>query len=769
MMKLQKLEISGFKSFVDPVTLEFAPGVTGIVGPNGCGKSNLSDAISWVLGEQSAKSLRSGTMDDVIFSGSERRKPLGMAEVTLTLETDSSVPGAVEGKIVISRRVYRGGEGQYRLNGRRVRLKEIRDLLMGTGLGIRAYSIIEQGKIGLILSGKPQERRKLLEEAAGVTRYKMRRRIAELKLEEATANLLRLEDIVSEVERALRSLKRQASAALRFAAKKEEYTDLLDRVLLGRWHRLSSRRAERRRILEETTDVDAKLVAEVHRLEDTLAAKRQELDALAQKVADLHQEDAELAARIQGRQGLLQGAKENLEQIAERKASGQTTAQERKRLADQNQAALVTLAQQKQSLETEYQDAQREVDGDRSALTERAADLGASERHVRELRERILESVGRLNAARGELHQQNVESEKAALRRSHLEEESTQHAQEVSEAAESLSVAQRKVTDLEKALTASREERTRLEGRLQEQLSRETTLNQRVQEDREGLATVTRRLDVLQQLDAAHVRGREGLLSRLAEVGILEPRFLGDVARAPKGWGRCIDFFLDQLSEAVLVPEGTDPLEIAEALRETRTPAILIGELGELGEDQAVATIEDSAIVASLSEALELPPGLARALPPAYLVETAEQAERLARLHPTAAFASRQALWARGGLLHLEGERKTPGTLERRQEMEALEKRLPELQDAVEKAEAELSDAIAKRTQRAEEIHRQDGAMAETQRELAVAQARCEDLAGRVRRLEKEASNLEKERHSLVEEASRLVEHGSLAAQRAVD
>jgi chromosome segregation protein len=287
-----------------------------------------------------------------------------------------------------------------------------------------------------------------------------------------------------------------------------------------------------------------------------------------------------------------------------------------------------------------------------------------------------------------------------------------------------------------------------------------------VQEHREALATVNRRLDVLQQLDAAHVRGREGLLSRLAEVGVLEPRFLGDLARAPKGWGRCIDFFLDHLSEAVLVPEGTDPLEIADALRETRTPAILIGELGE---DQAFTPIEDPAIVASLSEALELPPGLARALPPAYLVETAEQAERLARLHPTAAFASRQSLWARGGLLHLEGERKTPGTLERRQEMGVLEKDLPGLRRDVETAEAELADAVAKRTQRAEEIHRQDAMMAVTQRELAVAQARREDLAGRVRRLEKEGANLEKERHGLVDEASRLVEDGSLAAQRVVD
>src|SRR5262249_45455769 len=157
-------------------------------------------------------SLRGGTMEDVIFNGSDTRKPLGLAECTLTLRTPPTHPGAQEGVITLGRRVFRGGESQYRLNGKLVRLKEIKDLLMDTGLGLRAYSVIEQGKIGMILSGKPLERRKLLEEAAGITRYKARKSVAEVKLQEAMANLMRLDDIIAEVDRALKSLKRQASA-----------------------------------------------------------------------------------------------------------------------------------------------------------------------------------------------------------------------------------------------------------------------------------------------------------------------------------------------------------------------------------------------------------------------------------------------------------------------------------------------------------------------------------------------------------------------------
>ena len=195
MLKLERLELSGFKSFVDAVGVDFAGRMTAIVGPNGCGKSNLSDAVVWVLGERSAKNLRGAKMEDVIFGGSAARKALGMAEVTLTFSADADFEGADDHRLTIGRRIHRDGQSVYLLNGKRSRLKEIRDTLMDTGLGIRAYSVIEQGKIGLILSGKPQERRRLLEEAAGITRYKERRRIAEVKLEEARANLARLDDV----------------------------------------------------------------------------------------------------------------------------------------------------------------------------------------------------------------------------------------------------------------------------------------------------------------------------------------------------------------------------------------------------------------------------------------------------------------------------------------------------------------------------------------------------------------------------------------------
>ena len=334
MLKLERLELSGFKSFVDPVSLDFAGRVTSIVGPNGCGKSNLSDAMVWVLGERSAKSLRGDKMEDVIFGGSANRKKLGMAEVQLTLSSDADIKGTDDQRLTIGRRLYRDGQSQYLVNGKRARLKEIRDTLMDTGLGLRAYSVIEQGKIGQILSGKPQERRRLLEEAAGITRYKERRRIAEIKLEEARDNLSRLDDIISEVERALRSLKRQAGAANRLQKRQAEYQELLRRVLLLRWSALAERQHSLRGKIEGEVTRESELSATLDSEEANLAEGRETLEELSKSLAEKHRTDSELAARVEGKQEFLRGARHRLEELGERITRRRRTKRDTRRAGD---------------------------------------------------------------------------------------------------------------------------------------------------------------------------------------------------------------------------------------------------------------------------------------------------------------------------------------------------------------------------------------------------------------------------------------------------
>ena len=218
---LRSLEMVGFKSFAERTKLVFEPGMMAIVGPNGCGKSNVSDAIRWVLGEQSAKALRGGTMTDVIFNGTDGVKPHNMAEVSLTLADCEAALGTEWNEVTVTRRVFRSGEGQYLMNKTPCRLRDIQRLFMDTGLGTNSYSVMEQGRIDQILSSRAEDRREVFEEASGISKYKADKKEALRKLEHTEANLLRLGDILKEVKRQMISLQRQAGKARRYQELRE--------------------------------------------------------------------------------------------------------------------------------------------------------------------------------------------------------------------------------------------------------------------------------------------------------------------------------------------------------------------------------------------------------------------------------------------------------------------------------------------------------------------------------------------------------------------
>src|SRR5271155_798323 len=304
-MYLKALNVVGFKSFADRTTLEFHPGVTAIVGPNGCGKSNVLDAVRWVLGEQSAKALRGGEMKDVIFSGTEARPPLGMAEVSLTFGDCEKELGTAYNEVTITRRVFRDGASEYELNKTACRLRDIQSLFMDTGIGRSAYSIMEQGKIDSILSSRPEERRAIFEEAAGITKFKSQKKEALRKLENTEANLIRLADIIREVKRQIGSLQRQAGKARRYQASFDELAKLETKFARHQFDTFS-------------TTIDA-LQTEV----DGAREKQEQLDAgvIAQEEkvssarSDLAVVEAELL-RLREEQSALRNALERAEQRA---------------------------------------------------------------------------------------------------------------------------------------------------------------------------------------------------------------------------------------------------------------------------------------------------------------------------------------------------------------------------------------------------------------------------------------------------------------------
>src|SRR5688500_1670698 len=321
-MRLQQLEIAGFKSFSDRSHLSFDRGVTAIVGPNGCGKSNVADAITWVLGEQSAKSLRGDRMEDVIFNGSDARKPTGAAEVRLRLSDvlssplglEIAIPDPARGEgdderpsiartVEVTRRLYRSGESEYLIDGEICRLRDVHEFLMDTGLGAKAYAIIEQGKIGMILSSRPTDRRQLIEEAAGITKYKSRRRAAELKLEAAQQNLTRLEDIIYELDRQRGSLKRQAAKARRYTRLRDEMRRW-EKVLFARRYRTLSEAIQSARArLNEARTNEAAASARLAEVENELGRIRMELaaaDAAATQAREtVHAHELEINRRQQ--------------------------------------------------------------------------------------------------------------------------------------------------------------------------------------------------------------------------------------------------------------------------------------------------------------------------------------------------------------------------------------------------------------------------------------------------------------------------------------
>ena len=353
MLKLRKVELLGFKSFCEKTPITFSgSGITCIVGPNGCGKSNVVDAISWVLGEQSHKMLRAERMSDCIFNGTAKRLPTGLAEVALTLvdpELSDAVAKVIEaqeepategmdatggipapessgalpddfakdgaagdagatpkfsrkraaqkpaitlkpGEVVVARRLYRSGQSEYLINGRVARLRDIQEIFMGMGLGPDSYAIIEQGRIGQILNSRPMDRRAIIEEAAGVTMYKTKRRLAETKLEASKINLSRVNDILVEVEKQLASLKRQASKARRYAELREQMRGLLRTVLASKAEHLDIEAARLENLLREMDAAEERESRSVHDLEaqqERLNARTYELDAELRQTQNL--------------------------------------------------------------------------------------------------------------------------------------------------------------------------------------------------------------------------------------------------------------------------------------------------------------------------------------------------------------------------------------------------------------------------------------------------------------------------------------------------
>jgi chromosome segregation protein len=383
-MYLKRLETVGFKSFAERIEVDFVPGVTAIVGPNGSGKSNITDAVRWVLGEQSARSLRGSKMEDIIFQGSDSRSPLNVAEVTLVLQNeDRALPLDYE-EVSVTRRVYRSGDSEFYINKQACRLKDIIDLFMDSGLGREAFSIISQGKVEEILSSKPEERRTIFEEAAGVLKYKQRKNKAEYKLAETQENLHRVDDIIHEVEQQLSPLKEQAETAKRYLElkeelKQEEISYLITEIehLHGKWQTVGKQ-------LEEGQTKEMAMQTSIHKKEALITEKKQHVAELDDQVEHQQQKLLEVTQQLEnyeGKRSLLNERTkhfdENKQKLENQQADVQEKIAEIEKEYIQAEQRQLELKKERKQTKDQLVEIEKIVHTDKDTVTDQIEDLKA--------------------------------------------------------------------------------------------------------------------------------------------------------------------------------------------------------------------------------------------------------------------------------------------------------------------------------------------------------------------------------------------------------
>jgi chromosome segregation protein len=608
-MRLERLEINGFKSFSDRSELAFDKGVTAIVGPNGCGKSNVADAITWVMGEQSAKSLRGERMEDVIFNGSDARKPTAAAEVRLRFsgvaksisgpalssdeapsashpagDHDESGAGAngnghfqsassggastvvnreeaeeilqsIAREVEVTRRLFRSGESEYLIDGQLCRLRDVHELLMDTGLGAKAYAIIEQGKIGLILSTRPTDRRQLIEEAAGVTKYKSRRRAAELKLEAAQLNLTRIDDIVFEVEKQRGTLKRQAGKARRYQRLRDELRRW-EKALFARKYRQLAETIESARVrLADAKIRESAAAARVAEVETDLSRTRIELvEAESRSTASREAAHAsELSINRQQQQIAFDG-----EQIRTLESRTATVSGELATLEARREPAQAALRSRRVALA----DANNERDRASEALASGADAYDAAHRQIEGLeadveasRSEVFSALNSATALRHALEHAGLARDRVSETLSKLDMEINDVRIETERVTADRTAAVEGLRRGQSAIDATRIARSARDSELASARIEHEWLSRQVRAGEQELAGLQARLTSLEELDAARAGFSDAARALLAQANgsVGQKGAVADYLEVDPGYERAVEACLADLLQHVIV------------------------------------------------------------------------------------------------------------------------------------------------------------------------------------------------------------------------
>jgi chromosome segregation protein len=780
-LKLDKMEISGFKSFYDRTEIEFPDGITAVVGPNGCGKSNIADAISWVLGAQSPKSLRGSSMQDVIFGGSDGRKPLGLAEVSLHLASTNGPLPSGEHNVVVTRRLFRTGESEYLLDGKRVRLQDVRDLMARSYVGSHSYAIIEQGKIAEIVNANPKDRRVLIEDAAGVTGYKHRRRLAELKLEATRANLLRVQDILAEVEKQIRSLKRQAAKARRYRRLREELRRLQGQLFRLRHEALTESLRHLDGRLEEVGAREASVSAGLARAEVSSESLKESIRETDAAFGAAREEMHALDLEIDRTEGLVRSCRERAEELGVEAEKAREEAGSLSELLESRRGEAAarlcereTVAESLSALEASIG---RAVEGQESLREEASRLRGELEAR----RQAHLEASGALAEKRNAIR---AGREAAALEREELARVRESLA-EVEREIEAQSARQEELGRTQAQVQLRREDLAAARSAARGERDEAREARERAESEHDGVLDrhriVAGRLAALEQLDSLYAGQdavREVLRLGPAE-GVRPQGVVADFVSVSRDMEEAVEGGLADLLPVLVVASVEEAREGVRLLRRIGAGRVTFLPRGAEASRPAEPGLPpelaaEPGVLGSLSERLELRDGLNGAvearLARAVLVEDLDRALHLAPRWPGRDWVTREGdLLDRRGLVSGggAGDEET-GLLARRRRLEELrgeERELALAEDRLATARQEARERFERAATRLEQLGE---SLAAEERSGEVVQVRLEklreeqertrrrreDLAAEERRREETAARREAETEETVRQAA---------------
>ncbi|GAB4108323.1 MAG: chromosome segregation protein SMC [Acidobacteriota bacterium] len=748
MLRLKSLELSGFKSFADRTRLDFPAGITAVIGPNGCGKSNLADAIGFVLGLHTAKELRGEKMEDFIFGGTQKRRPSGLAEVSIRFQRTGEIPLVLEGvelegdELEITRRLYRSGESVYLVNQRRCRLMDIHRFMEDAGLGFSGYAMIAQGKIEAFLGSRPLERRALLEEAAQISGYKVRRRQAEVKLELAQQNLLRINDILVEVERQLRSLRRQAAKARQYRKVKEEFRRVqklrfrLEADRLG--NRLNGLLVSLSRLRVEEGEVQVQVQAAEDQVR-RLGLVRTELES---GVQELQEQNSELTLKLDRNRNSLRFAAQQLEQTEQTRAS---EIQEREKLS----AALSTQRQEAERFARELQSLNGEEESAASHQRSAQAQLEKARRALEEAENLLEEERSRLVGAAADaasfrnqaeqirIRQQRLESDRQRLQaqRAALSDSLRGLEAQVAEKRATLEKRQAQLQDAARDLQRFRSEAEKLDHEL-------AGLREQEAEIRHQLVALQERQQSLQELELSRAPYSESVKKVLGHLSrnrtVQTSGTLADAVETMPEFERLVEEFLDEELECILVDSLDEAVRGVTEAKHLKTGKCTFmslvstngfGRNGRSGAGRELPGVE-AGVYGRLGELLKMKPSVQEAFLRVFpqqadtiVVSDLDCAWRLAHSHPESTFLTLQgeALQPRGLVTAVAAPAGKLGLLGLKRQLRELEKRV----------EAQLAAAAAA----AERKH-------QTEEKLQALQGEVQRRQEHLHRLEKETIGL---------------------------